>query len=71
MQVANQIAIAVDNALAYGEIRSLKDKLAAERIYLRDEVRTDRNFEDVVGQSAPLRRVLRTSETVAPTDSTV
>ena len=71
MQVANQIAIAVDNALAYGEIRSLKDKLAAERIYLRDEVRTDRNFEDVVGQSAALRRVLRSVETVAPTDSTV
>jgi formate hydrogenlyase transcriptional activator len=71
IQVANQIAIAVDNALAYGEIRSLKDKLAEERVYLRDEVRTDRNFEDVVGQSAALRRVLRNAETVAPTDSTV
>jgi formate hydrogenlyase transcriptional activator len=71
IQVANQIAIAVDNALAYGEIRSLKDKLAQERVYLRDEVRTDRNFEDVVGQSAALRRVLRNAETVAPTDSTV
>jgi len=37
IQVANQIAVAVENALAYGEIRSLKDKLAEERVYLRDE----------------------------------
>jgi len=71
LQVANQIAIAVDNALAYGEIRSLKDKLAEERVYLRDEVRTERNFEEVVGKSTVLRRVLRNAETVAPTDSTV
>jgi formate hydrogenlyase transcriptional activator len=71
LQVANQIAIAVENALAYGEIRSLKDKLAQERVYLRDEVRTERNFEEVVGKSAVLRRVLRNAETVAPTDSTV
>jgi len=71
MQVASQIAIAVDNALAYGEIRSLKDKLAEERVYLQDEVRTERNFEEVVGKSPALRRVLRNAETVAPTDSTV
>src|SRR4029453_10037331 len=70
MQVANQIAIAVENALAYGEIRSLKDKLAEERVYLRDEVRTEQNFEEVVGKSPALRRVLRNAETVAPTDST-
>src|SRR4030095_12848381 len=67
----SQIAIAVENALAYGEIRRLKDTLAEERVYLRDEVRTERNFEDVVGTSAVLRRVLRDAETVAPTDSTV
>ena len=71
LQVANQIAIAVENALAYGEIRALKDKLAEERVYLRDEVRTERNFEEVVGKSAVLRRVLANAETVAPTDSTV
>jgi formate hydrogenlyase transcriptional activator len=71
MQVANQIAIAVENALAYGEIRSLKDKLAEERVYLQDEIRTERNFEDIVGKSAVLRRVLKNAETVAPTDSTV
>src|SRR3989475_433149 len=71
IQVANQIAIAVENALAYGEIRSLKDKLAEERVYLRDEIRTESNFEEIVGKSAVLRRVLKDAETVAPTDSTV
>jgi formate hydrogenlyase transcriptional activator len=71
MQVANQIAIAVENALAYGEIRSLKDKLAAERVYLRDEVRTERDFDEIVGKSVVLRRALKNAETVGPTDSTV
>src|SRR5438132_401911 len=56
---------------ANGEIDSLKDKLAEERVYLRDEIRTERNFEDIVGTSAVLRRVLKDAETVAPTDSTV
>jgi len=71
IQVANQIAVAVENALAYDEIRSLKDKLAEERVYLRDEIRTERNFEEIVGKSAVLRCVLKNAETVAPTDSTV
>jgi formate hydrogenlyase transcriptional activator len=71
MQVASQIAIAVENALAYGEIAELKDKLAREKLYLEAEIRSDRNFEDIVGKSAGLRRALQQVETVAPTDSTV
>jgi len=71
MQVAHQITIAVANALAYGEVRRLTDKLAQERVYLEDEVRTERNFEEIVGKSAVLRRALASAETVAPTDSTV
>ena len=71
MQVANQIAIAVENALAYDEIRALKDKLALEKLYLEDEIRSDRAFEAIIGKSAALRRVLRQVETVAPTDATV
>ncbi len=71
MQVANQIAIAVENALAYGEIRALKDKLALEKLYLEDEIRSDRAFEEIIGKSTALRRVLRQVETVAPTDATV
>jgi formate hydrogenlyase transcriptional activator len=70
-QIAGQIAIAVENALAYGEIRELKDKLAQEKLYLEAEIRSDRNFEDIIGKSAALRRVLQQVETVAPTDSTV
>ena len=70
-QVANQIALAVENAIAYGEIASLKDKLAQEVVYLQDEIRTELKFEEIVGNSDVLRRVLAELETVAPTDSTV
>jgi formate hydrogenlyase transcriptional activator len=70
-QVANQIALAVENAIAYGEIASLKDKLAEEVIYLQDEIRTELKFEEIVGNSDVLRHVLAELETVAPTDSTV
>jgi formate hydrogenlyase transcriptional activator len=71
MQVANQVAIAIENALAYGQIAELKDKLAQEKLYLEDEIRSEMNFEEMVGKSAALRRVLKQVETVAPTDSTV
>jgi formate hydrogenlyase transcriptional activator len=70
-QVANQVAIAVENALAYGQIAELKDKLAQEKLYLEDEIRSEMNFEEIVGKSAALRRVLQQVETVAPTDATV
>jgi formate hydrogenlyase transcriptional activator len=71
MQVASQVAIAVENALAYGEIAGYKDKLAHEKLYLEDEIRNTANFEEIVGTSPALQRVLRLVETVAPTDSTV
>src|ERR1700691_2380490 len=70
-QVADQIAIAVENALAYGQISELKDKLAQENVYLESEIRSELHFEDIVGNSELLRRVLREIETVAPADSTV
>jgi formate hydrogenlyase transcriptional activator len=70
-QIANQVAIAVENACAFGEIRELKEKLAQEKLYLEDEIRSEMNFAQIVGKSAPLRRVLKQVETVAPTDSTV
>jgi formate hydrogenlyase transcriptional activator len=70
-QIANQVAIAVENALAFGEIRELKDKLAQEKLYLEDEIRSEMNFAQIVGYSASLRKVLKLVETVAPTDSTV
>jgi formate hydrogenlyase transcriptional activator len=70
-QVANQVAVAVENALAFEEIQALKDKLYQEKVYLEEEIRTEHNFDEIVGGSAALRRVLKEVETVAPTDSTV
>jgi formate hydrogenlyase transcriptional activator len=69
--LANQVAVAVENALAFQEIEALKDKLAKENAYLEEEARTHHNFGEVVGESAALRRVLKQVETVAPTGSTV
>jgi formate hydrogenlyase transcriptional activator len=69
--VAKQVAVAVENAIAYDKIATLKDKLAQEKVYLEDEIRTELNFEEIVGSSEALRHVLRQVETVAPTDSTV
>jgi formate hydrogenlyase transcriptional activator len=69
--VANQVAIAVENALAYDEIAELKDRLAQEKVYLEDEIRSELNFDEIVGRSSALRSVLQDIETVAPTDSTV
>jgi formate hydrogenlyase transcriptional activator len=69
--IANQIAIAVENALAYREIESLKNKLNEEKLYLEEEINTSSNFEEIIGSSQVLRRLLKHVETVAPTDSTV
>jgi formate hydrogenlyase transcriptional activator len=71
VQVANQFAIAVENALAYKEIADLKDRLAQEKLYLEEEIRGEMDFEGIVGQSSALRHVLNLVETVAPSDSTV
>jgi formate hydrogenlyase transcriptional activator len=71
MQVANQIAIAIENALAYGEITELKNKLSKDKLYLEDEIRSEKGFEEIIGRSAAIRAVLHNIETVAPTCSTV
>jgi formate hydrogenlyase transcriptional activator len=70
-QIANQVAIAVENALAFGQIRELQEKLSQEKLYLEDEIRTEMNFAQIIGNSGALRKVLKNVETVAPTDSTV
>jgi len=70
-RASGQIAIAVENALAYQEISELKDKLTQEKLYLEEEIRSELNFEHIVGNSSTLRRVLELVETVAPSDSTV
>jgi formate hydrogenlyase transcriptional activator len=70
-QISANIAIAIENALAYQEISELKDKLTQEKLYLEEEIRSELNFEHIVGNSPALRRVLELVETVAPSDSTV
>jgi len=71
LRAAGQLAIAIDNHLAYREVAELKDKLAQEKLYLENEIRGEIDFEGIVGQSSALRHVLSLVETVAPSDSTV
>jgi formate hydrogenlyase transcriptional activator len=70
-RASGQIAIAIENALAYHEISELKDKLAQEKLYLEEEIRNEMNFENIIGNSPALKHVLELVETVAPSDSTV
>jgi formate hydrogenlyase transcriptional activator len=70
-EVANQVVLAIRNMQSYDEIASLKGRLEKENIYLREELRAEHNFEEIVGNSPALLKVLRDVEQVAPTDSTV
>jgi formate hydrogenlyase transcriptional activator len=71
LQAADQVAIALENALSFQRIEELNARLAEEKVYLEDEIRTDNRFEEIVGQSRVLKAMLKQVETVAPTDSTV
>jgi formate hydrogenlyase transcriptional activator len=70
-QVAAQIALAVENALAYHEIESLKNKLTEEKLYLEDEIRTEYQFSEIIGSGPAIKQILRQVEIVAPTDTAV
>jgi formate hydrogenlyase transcriptional activator len=70
-RASGQIAIAIENALAYREISELKDKLAQEKLYLEEEFRSEMGFEQIIGNSTAIKHVLQQVETVAPNDSTV
>lgn len=70
-QIAHQVAIAVENAVAFAEVSDLKNKLAQEKLYLEGEIRSELKFDEIIGKSEALRRVLQQIETVASTDSTV
>ena len=70
-QVASQVAIALENALAFREIAQLKDKLARENLYLQEEIHSEYNFDEIVGESRALQTVLQQVETVASTGATV
>jgi formate hydrogenlyase transcriptional activator len=70
-RASGQIAIAIENAMVYHEISQLKDKLAQEKLYLEEEIRSEMNFGNIIGNSPALKHVLELVETVAPSDSTV
>ena len=70
-RASGQIAIAIENACAYNEISQLKDKLAQEKLYLEEEIRSEMSFENIIGNSPALKHVLELVETVATSDSTV
>ena len=64
-EVGKQVAIAVENALAFREIDALKNQLKEEKLYLEEEIRTEYNFKEIVGNSPALKRALQDVETVA------
>jgi formate hydrogenlyase transcriptional activator len=70
-RASGQIAIAIENALAYREISELKDKLAQEKVYLEEEFRSEMGFEQIIGKSVTLKHALQLVETAAPSDSTI
>jgi formate hydrogenlyase transcriptional activator len=70
-EIADQVAMAVNNALAFRQIAELRDRLTQEKQYLEEEINLENRFEDIVGDSTGLRQVLKDIETVAPTDATV
>jgi formate hydrogenlyase transcriptional activator len=69
--IAAQVAISVENTLAFAEIEKLKNRLTEEKLYLEDEIRSELHFEEIVGESAALKQILKQIERVAPTDSTI
>ncbi len=70
-QATAQVAVAMENAMSYRQLTESRERLAEERLYLKEEIRTEHNFDEIIGTSAVLRSVLRKVETVAPTDATV
>lgn len=70
-QIGTQISLVLENALAYGRLRASRDDLEEQKLYLESEIESEYNFEDIVGKSAAIRKVLDQVAIVAPTSSTV
>jgi formate hydrogenlyase transcriptional activator len=70
-EVAKQVTIAVENSLAFRQVVDRENKLTEEKLYLQDEIRTEYNFEEIIGESPALKRILEQVQTAAPTDSTI
>ncbi len=70
-ELCDQLAIALDNAAAYGEIALLKGQLEEQNVYLRDEIKTTHDFGNIVGESPAMLGVRAAISQVAKTNSTV
>lgn len=71
-QIAERVAIAVDNALAYQEIHRLKERLVDENLALTEQLNNvDSEFGEIIGRSEAMYSVLKQVEMVAQSDSTV
>jgi PAS domain S-box-containing protein len=71
VDVTEQRKARADLEKAFEEIQQLKDQLYRENVALREEIDETSMFEEIVGKSETLRKVLAQVETVAATDSTV
>ena len=69
--VGQQVALALENAFAFGQVSELIDKLEEEKLYLENEVGSPYRSEDIVGHSEALAYVLEQVRTVAPALATV
>ncbi|HTW93705.1 MAG TPA: sigma 54-interacting transcriptional regulator [Tepidisphaeraceae bacterium] len=69
--VAGQLSVAVANALAFGQLKDYRDKLAREKLYLEDEVTAQLGLDDIIGQSPAIAHVLEQVRLVAKTNATV
>lgn len=69
--ISDQLALGIENSLAYQEISELKDRLASENLYLEEEIKTNHNFEEIIGESDALQELLAQVRMVADSDCTV
>lgn len=70
-ELTQLIAAALNNALRYAELSSSRERLARERSYADEQIRTAFEFENIIGRSKAMQAVLQQVHTVAPTDSAV
>ena len=70
-ELSGQVALVLENFWAFERIKTLSEHLEQEKIYLREEIKTTHNFEEIIGTSPTLVSVFHNIAKVAPTDYTV
>jgi len=70
-EVCHQVALAIENMLAYEQIAELKSQLERENAYLLEEIKTEHNFDEMIGSSPAFTALTSRIRRVAPTDAAV